>query len=590
MLRFIRLPGIIAFAAVIALMFAVWYLTVDSFAEYTVEKTGTRAVGAKVEVSSADFCLFPMGLEIKDLQVTNPRSPMRNAVVAERVRMRFDTWHLIKGRKVVEEMSADGIAFDRERRTSGAVGRAVQAVEAEIELDGKLRAQLEKLAAMSVKGAKEILEKEELSTIKEAGALQEELSTARERFKERLNQLPDEEKFEAYEKRLREIRKGGSEGGVFGAIGTLDKARKLKEDIQADINALQAARKEIEQSRDRFRQRLAELRNAPSTDAERLLEKYSLSPEGIGNMAALVFGPEYAGWMEAGLTWYLRLSPYLAGMARSDEARQKRERGEGIDVIFSSEDAVPEYWIKTARLSLTAPGGKTVGQNAGQFSGQIKDLSSNQPLLGLPLTFSFSGEKTPPVGAFSIDGRMDRTDPSNPEDMAEFRLKGYKVGSLSLLDQEALSIVMGRARVKTAEGKLRIAGKMLEGAISAEMKDVSFDVTASDSGRSPVTEAIAEALAGISGFDISTDLGGSLNEPDIRISSSIDDALKQSLTQSIAKQRAQLESQLKSAIMDRTEGPLQQADHGLASLRALEEEIAGRIDMGRSVLPELPAS
>lgn len=587
MKRFIRWPGLAAFVVIVAVAAVIWYIAVDAVIKYTVEKTGTKAVGAKVELDSADFSLFPLGLELKGLQVTNPKKPMRNAVVAENIEMRFNTGYLLKGRKVVERLSATGIAFDRERSRSGALAHRKEPAEKAVPVKEKAVSQLEKLATFSTQNAREMIQKEKLQTIEEARALKQDIESARKRFRERMAELPDEQTFKDYEKRLEELRSKGS-GGVLGAIGKVDKAKKLRDAIRADLAALREARADFAQTRSGLQKRLQALQNAPARDANRLMDKYALSPEGIANMSALVFGPKYAGWVETGLTWYQRLSPYLAGMAEAgDGERIKRKRGEGRDVVFDPRQAVPEYWIQTAHVALAEQGKASAGGMAGTISGKIQNISSSQQILGRPLTFAFSGEGLRDTGRLEIEGRLDRTDPDKPEDVAKFDIGQYPLSALSLLDRESLALSLDSARVKTAKGSIRIIEKnALDADLNASVDAAQFQVASREDGaQSFLTQALAAAFGDIKAFDIGLKMAGSLSKPEIKISSDIDDTLKNALKQSLEKRQAELKAKLRQAISEKSSAPVTEARSGFSGLDAIQEELQKRLNTGSAVLP-----
>lgn len=595
MTRFIRWPGLAAFIALVAVGALIWVLAVDAMIQYTLEKAGTKAVGAKVELKSADLTLFPLGLELNGLQVTNPKKPMRNAIVAENIQMTFNTDHFLKGKKVVENLSASGVAFDRERAVSGALPEKEKTAAPEVSLDKKISSRLGELASLSVQNAREIIKEEKLRTIEEANALEKDIASARQRFQERMADLPDEATFADYRKRLKELRsQDKSSGGVMGTIGKIDKVRKLKADLESDLEALRRAKQDCTQTRGHLQERFQALQQAPARDADRLMEKYALSPAGIGNMSALIFGPGYSGWVETGLTWYLRLAPYLSGMAGSGKSETEPEpaRGEGIDLVFDTRQAVPQYWIKSAHLSLEDASGSA----GGTISGRIRDISSDQKILGRPLTFDFSGTGLRETGNLDINGHLDRTGPGKPEDRAKFTIRQYPLEDLSLLERDELAISMKSARIKTATGSIRIAGRTLDtdsradnradisADISAEMEAARFQVS-SEQKDNWLSRALAEALGGIRTFALSAALEGSLSQPDIRIGSDIDDTLKNAFKQKLDQQMAGLKKELKEAISEKTGSRISEARSGLSGLEAIEETIQNRLKQGSAVLP-----
>ena len=83
--KWIRWGGLIPFVAIVALVAIVWNFFIDGIVERTIEKVGSSVVGAKVELDAADVSLFPLGVELTRLQVTNPRDYMENAIEVRRI-------------------------------------------------------------------------------------------------------------------------------------------------------------------------------------------------------------------------------------------------------------------------------------------------------------------------------------------------------------------------------------------------------------------------------------------------------------------------------------------------------------------------
>ncbi|MFW6081557.1 MAG: TIGR03545 family protein [Desulfosalsimonas sp.] len=574
--RFLRLPGLAVFAVIVAAATGVWFLVVDSVVKSVVQSAGTMAVGAKVELESADLSLLPLGLELTGLKVTNPEKPMRNAVAADTIKMRFDTSRLIRGKKIVEDMAVTGVEFDTQRKSSGALPDKKKPEEKKVSAGRKLRSGFPELPSVSMEGARRILENEDLATVKEAEKLSSDALSAGQRFEKRLEELPDENTFLQHKQRLSQIRESGKSGGLLGAAGTAGEVRQVKKDIQADLDKLKMAKKEISETRSGLRENFRKLQDAPARDAQRLAQKYSLSPAGIANMSALIFGPNYADGVETALTWYLRLSPYVSGMMESRDGRKKPKRREGVDVSFDEGRKLPEYWVKTAEVSAELAGGG--------LSGKMRDISSDQKILGRPLEFDFSATGIRGSASFDTQGRLDRPDPDRSEDTASFELRQYPIENLQLLDRGGFSVALESAAVNAAVGKIRIEDGRLSGDMRAGFGSAGFQVKSGEE-ENFFADALADTLGGISSFDLTAKMEGSPDQPGISISSDLDDRLKAGLKQTIDKRQAKLKNELEEVISAETRGALKDAESGITGLESIEKRIQKRLNTGSDVLP-----
>ncbi len=120
MAKWIRWWGLGAFVVIAAILGCLWIFLVDGWVKYLIEEAGTEAVGAKVELDAADLSLFPAGLMLTRLQVTDPNAPMTNVVEIAQVAMGLDGLNLLRRKDIVEEMALEGFRLGTPRVTSGA--------------------------------------------------------------------------------------------------------------------------------------------------------------------------------------------------------------------------------------------------------------------------------------------------------------------------------------------------------------------------------------------------------------------------------------------------------------------------------------
>lgn len=280
MTKWIRWWGLGAFVVFAGIFGCVWIFFVDGWVKGLIEGAGTEAVGAKVELDAADLSLFPAGLSLTRLQVTNPKTPMTNAVEVATVTMGLDGLNLLRRKLIVEEMALEGVRLATPRTTSGAVKPGLD-VSAEGEESGMFSLAL---PALEVPDVKNILEKKDLETIRLIDALKADMQREQEAWESRLNQLPGKAQLAQYKERvknLKKVRKGGLEG-VLGGVGEVE---ALKQEIEQEIESLKGAKNEFEDKVALLRTRFEQIQTAPHRDIQHLKAKYNLSPQGLANMS-----------------------------------------------------------------------------------------------------------------------------------------------------------------------------------------------------------------------------------------------------------------------------------------------------------------
>ena len=227
--------GLIFFLCLAALFSFAWFVLVDLFVERIVEKYGTDIVGAKVELDNADVTLFPVGFALKRLQVTDPYSPMTNALEIERIAFSVDGIKLLRRQVIIDEMSLDKVRFNTPRKESGAIPGKLNAVP------GGLKKRAEKvllLPSLEIPDVKEILKKEDLHSVALAKLLRKDIRDEKERWKKILKELPDKERLDEYKKRVKAV-ESAAKGDLSGIIGGIAEADAIKKDIESDLKQIQ---------------------------------------------------------------------------------------------------------------------------------------------------------------------------------------------------------------------------------------------------------------------------------------------------------------------------------------------------------------
>ncbi|MFM8550833.1 MAG: TIGR03545 family protein [Nitrospiraceae bacterium] len=301
----IRWWGLGAFVGLTAAIVLVWIFLVDPFVKRAIEKTGTKLVGAKVELGAAHVTLSPLGLTLSRLQVTNPDEPMTNAVEVGRIAMSLDGLNLLRRKVIVEEMAVEGLRFAQPRQTSGAV-----APSREPGAVAKPPAKLP-LPSFEVPYIKTVMAGADLQSVKLAESLQADIKTEQENWKKRLAELPDTNKLNEYKARLDKVT-SSAKGGLGGILGATGEVAAIRKDLEADIERIKSAKTDFDRQLTALKQRVDQVSKAPQEDIRRLQEKYSLSPQGLANMSGMLLGGQGGEWVRKGLTWYGKLQPMLA--------------------------------------------------------------------------------------------------------------------------------------------------------------------------------------------------------------------------------------------------------------------------------------
>ena len=565
--RWFRWQGLIVFLGVTISICLVWALVVDPVIKRIIEKTGTKIVGAKVELEKADLSLFPVGLTLFGLQITDPDEPMKNAVEIGRISGTVDSLQLLRRKVIVNEMSVEGVRLGTQRIRSGAISKKT-------EKGGKdeKKGSVPGFPMMKMPDIQDILGKENLQTVQLVQSIGRDIESGKELWTKNIAGLPGKEKIDGYRKRIEALKgvKGskniGDIGGILGAAGD---AQTLYKDIEKDLELLQKSRKGLNTTLANFKEQIAKIEKAPQEDIRRLSEKYGFSAYGLANMSRFFIEPGITAWVDRGLYWKARLEPLVerAGRKKGNVEVVKPLRAKGSDVRFKEKEPLPDLLIRVAKVSVQLP--------MGDFSGVVKNITPDQDILGQPLLFAFSGEKLSGVRSVRLDGAVNRVSPGSPEDSINLRLEGYKIQAKSISRDSSLPLTLEKGDADL-ELRAALSKGFIDATVAVKLQGVRFSAGGADA-QSGIGKAVSSALSGVSTVGIKARITGPADNYQMQISSNLDDILKNAVGSIIKDQVAQFENKLRVAISDKVSGPLQEAKGSLGGFEGLGTEVENRI-------------
>ncbi|MDY6904332.1 MAG: TIGR03545 family protein [Thermodesulfobacteriota bacterium] len=574
-MKMIRWKGLIAFVAVSAGIAAFFMLIADGLVEKTVESTGTRIVGAKVDLADADLSFFPLGINLTGMAITNPDAPMKNTAEIEQIRFSLNPWDLIEKKVIINEMAVSGVRFNTDRSVSGAVEKASKTDKEKKDATPTDSSRAFKLPSLAPADVQTILSREELRCIKEIERLEADITQKEQELREMVQDLPDEETFDNYRDRLNRL---DDEKGVMGILSGISQAGQLKEDIQADLNRIRQAKQEVETAVDTLEKRLKEVAKTPQQDIARLKEKYSISPKGLGNLTRLVFGPQYGQWMDRALSWYEKLKPWIAkaGSIKSEKSPEevKPARGKGVNVRFAEHTPKPDFLIHLTTVS--------VNTGRGDMTGRIKDIASDQTITGRPTTWAFDSTTLKNIETLAVNGALDHTNPAKTKDTLQIDAKNVQLKDVAISDSHdfPLRLDSGRLALKMdtaiTNGRLRSDGNFtLTGAAFSGKPDQSM---------SRVQSAIIRSISGIPAINISTTVKGTPQDPSMKIASNADTVVRNAVENIVREETAALEKQLRQVITAKTDSRISDLTGSINGLDQISKKLNRQLNQGNAML------
>ena len=421
------------------------------------------------------------------------------------------------------------------------------------------------LPSLEVPDVKEILKKEDLRSVALAKLLCKDIRDEKERWKKILKELPDKERLDEYKKRIKTV-ESAAKGDLSGIIGGIAEAAAIKKDIESDLKQIQSARREFETRLAHYRKRMDEAIEAPQEDIRRLKDKYSLSPRGLGNLTRLLLGPKIGEWVDKAVVWHEKLKPIM------ERVKDKEDKPEVVRPVNGN--GMPYFLIKKSDVS--------VKLKIGDLAGKIKNITPDQDVLRIPLTFVFSGENLKNVQSAEITGALDHINPLKSHDIIKLRLKGCRLRDIKLSDQKALPVIL-KEGLLDLKLNAEIKGEVITANIVAGLNSIRLETAAKESA-GLLAQSISSALADISRFTLRAEIAGTTADYETQITSDLDSIMKKAVGNIVKEQAASLEEKLKAAIFAKTDGPVKDLKESFAQLLPVDNELSGRLNTGMELL------
>lgn len=569
-MSWLRPAGIISFILVALAIALFWWFAAGWIIKTAIEEVGTRAVGAQVDLDSAQVSFSPFGVRLAGLQVTNPDSPMENLVAIDEIQSHVNSIKALMGQAILDDLGATGVRFNSPRKTSGEITKKAATdgndKDSDSMLPFELNAVKDKLPSVD-----DILAKEPLTTLNKATELRTTAKQKQDAINASVAELPTAEKLKDYEARIKQITSEKIE-----SIDELQKRKQeldaLKSDIRNDKQAIEKTRDELRDAKTNLGALYTELKNAPKEDIARILQRYGLDASGAANITQLIFGDKAKEWLSTAQTWYARLADFMPeGGGDAAPKKTAPPRGTGRFVHFPTQNPTPDFLVRKARLGIELP--------LGNFDVQIADATHQPNILGRPMTLLANAEKLSNANSINIDGVFDHVKPNDPSDNLKWRIDGWKLADVALSKSSALPLQLQRASVNV-NGNLALKGPSLDGDVVAKFANAQWQSEAKDGWASQV----AKTLATIDNFALNGKVQGKLSAPSISVSSDLDKQIKNAAVSQLKSKQGEFEQKLNARLAQEVEQSAGPYKDQLAALTQTEGSLDERINQIEAML------
>jgi len=529
----------LALALVVAVLFR---FGLDPVLKWAIVASGESAVGAKVDLASVETSLRAGEIVISGLAVTNPMSPLRNLLQADRAHLYLDINALLHKRLVIQDGTLSGLRFDTDRETSGELAKTQATDDGGASvwsswLDGTDQLAAEWFDQLTARFDTDLAN--QLETLRVAKELEDRWPKQYDAMRGRMKTL--QQNIKELEKGLREVRKN--------PLRHLERIGQLQQQLVATQNDLRTLQQQIEQlprQAEADRRAIAAARKHDEQFLREKLQVVDLDGEGLSET---LLGETVNRRLVSALQW-------VSWARRQMPARGTKiqvARGRGTTVLFG--EAQPRYLIEKLQLE----GEASLGGESLQMVGTLTGATSEPHLWADPMRISLRGSG---ATALSLEATLDRRK-AVAVDHLQFDCPQLAMPSRTLGNSEklAIKIAPGNASVRI---DLTLTDDQLAGEIFFNQPSVRLTVDAGLEKNRHLVAALEQALASVSQVEAQVTLAGTIQKPQVSLHSDLGPQLAAGINAAIqrlvqeqellAKTQAKVDDQLQRLSQARQQG------------------------------------
>ncbi len=545
----------------------------DANLKFLIEKVGYNFLGAEVNVGTLKTSFINANIKITDLEFTDPAIPKNNMLKIGQIRFGMLWDGLLRAKVVVEEMAVEQIEVNSPRKSPGKVkppeppppppapGSAEEKNKALEEAKKVSNTALEFVedknqdnaignivALLQGSDASTELKKieDQLQSKKKIKELETLLNSKKAEWDVMQKELPKDKDFQAFNQRLGQIKTKDFKSpqeleASIKQFQTLISEADTKyknvstalQKVQADIQMLDSEYKNLEK--------------LVQEDTEKIKAQLKIPKLDVKNIITLVLKDYLKSYINK-FNYYYGLykkyaPPNVGNKTKKEENTVKiHPREKGVTYEFAdlkNPHAYPMFWLKRIAVSSKA------NQFAGDLSGQILNITSNQDIINKSTSFDFKGDfPFQKVQGFNIKGTIN-TIKDNQLISVDGGIQKMDVENKVFVDSDDLGLSLAKANQNLKFKTSLDHFKKLSMSFDTDFKDLDMKITS----KTPVVQEIfTNVFKGIPVISVNLDSNGELPSPGLDIRSNLGELLQKGFEQQISAKLKEAQEKLQNFI------------------------------------------
>lgn len=539
-----RWKGILLLAILAGIVLALNLIFTDVWLERRLEKLGSSAVGAKVEIDGLDFSFRGLHLRWDSLQVTDPKNTWKNIFTTGKTDFDFDLLPLLQKKVIVENLQMTSITSGTDRTTDGKIRKKSKPKkEAKPNIITKtIDRMTEQIAQAPAFNLDDLTQKVNVDSIikildirspAKIDSLQQDISAKYAYWDSTFAAVKWRQDLSYLESRIAAMRPDEIKTieGLQTALSTVQQVRGKVDSLE---NFISSSGKNLKTDLESAAGKMGLVDDWIKGDFQRALDKARLPEFTKENMARFLFGGQVIAQATQALTTVNTVRGYAEKFKSDKSKKEKPPRLKGQTIYFVAPKVYPNFWIKNVQLSGHTTRGLSV-------EGTVKDLVSQQAVIGRPTTLQIGAQRADGANAL-FAGELDYRGASPREsfrlEMAQMPLQNVNLTKVNLLPQR---IATGSARLRTT---LELSDRAVNGELYlvADNLRFAFETEAPQNRQEQIVRRLVDSATLL---DLNVTLASVPERTALGLNSNLDDIfareLKAMLSEEVDKARAKIE-------------------------------------------------
>ncbi|MCA9147920.1 MAG: TIGR03545 family protein [Planctomycetales bacterium] len=551
---------------VVAIVAALWW-GLNPLLRLAFIQGGQAALGSRVEIGSLNASVLHGQLNMADLVVASPKSPLKNLFEAEHAEFDVDVGAALRRKLIIRDGVIDGLQFHTDRTSDGILPRAKQDSE---ESSGPDVSSIVKDAGKRGEawfndslGKLELEAENDLESVRLSRDLKQRWPAEYKTLEERAKRI------EVQSKQIRELAKAIADEPlkhleeVPQGLATLEQLRRDVLELKNEIPRLQKQMKEDRVS----------IEKAKDHDIQYVRQRFKLDQLDGNALSEYLLGPVWSERIATAVSWI----QWTRGVMPTKPQEREREANDpSINVLFPGYPARPDLLVQQLRLS----GGGTIEGTPFRFSGKLRDLTHQPRRHPDPARLDINAEGSLQLTAnVTFDRRQDDAVDEIVVNLPAVRQHAQHLGNSERL---AVDVSPGLAHV---QAHLFVRDEKIDGKIVLEQQQIALKPQLAPKYAKYVTpDSLEASLAGVKQLQAEVKLSGTLKRPRYELHSNLGPQLSRGINQALLQEVAEREKQL-VARANREVG--QELDKLQSDLMSKHGKILEQLELGDEQLNQI---